>query len=95
MTSSTEPTKDSTSASESPLTKEAFLADVASVLRVAQQELTDSSDLFDHGLDSIGTMRLVDQWRSSGIDIRFFDLVDDSTVDGWWRVLEAKTTGTS
>ena len=93
MNSSTGPTSASTAASESPLSKESFLADIAAVLGVESQELAGGSDLIDHGLDSIGTMRLVDQWQGRGIDIRFFDLVDDSTVDGWWRVLEAKMTG--
>ncbi|MCD2157843.1 phosphopantetheine-binding protein [Rhodococcus cerastii] len=95
MNSSTDPATASSTASESRLSRESFLSDIASVLGIESEELSGGSDLIDLGLDSIGTMRLVDQWQARGIDIRFFDLVDDSTVDGWWRAIEAKMTGTT
>ncbi|MBN9792702.1 isochorismatase [Pseudonocardia sp. TMWB2A] len=95
MDSSTGPGTDSAATSSPAMSRESFLGDLAAVLGVETQELTGGSDLIDCGLDSIGTMRLVDQWQGRGIDVRFFDLVDDSTVDGWWHVLEAKMTATT
>ncbi|MDF0531177.1 phosphopantetheine-binding protein [Tsukamurella sp. 8F] len=81
---------DALDAAEFPLTRESVVADIAEVLGVERQAVTGGTDLIDHGLDSIRTMYLVEKWQALGVDIQFFDLVDDSTVDGWWRALEAK-----
>lgn len=49
---------------------------------------TDTDDLFDHGLDSLGLIRLVGRWREEGRDVTFEDLATAPTVSAWTALLE-------
>ncbi|GIG40584.1 non-ribosomal peptide synthetase [Cellulomonas phragmiteti] len=49
----------------------------------------DEDDLFDHGIDSLGLIRLVGRWRDEGHEVTFEDLAADATVTAWGRLLAA------
>ncbi|GAB3456744.1 non-ribosomal peptide synthetase [Streptomonospora sediminis] len=49
----------------------------------------DTDDLFEHGLDSLGLIRLVGAWREAGFDITFEDVSADPTAAAWSGLLAA------
>ncbi|MGW9556859.1 amino acid adenylation domain-containing protein [Nocardiopsis sp. NPDC055551] len=54
---------------------------------------TDTDDLFEHGLDSLGMIRLSGAWREDGFDVTFEDLSAVPTVAAWTALLhEARVT---
>lgn len=68
------------------------LTDLAAALDLTADEvagLTDESDLFELGLDSLTVIRLTGQWRRAGFEVSFADLVEDPTPAGWRRALMA------
>gem|GEM_PF-201552 len=48
------------------LSKKRVVSDIAELLDVAPEELTDDTNLLDAGLDSIRLMSLVEKWRTAG-----------------------------
>jgi aryl carrier-like protein len=75
------------------ITRERFLADVAGVLGVDQNELADIHDPFEAGLDSIRLMVLLEAWRDQGVSISFVELVERRDVDEWWKLIDQKLRG--
>ncbi|WP_235432206.1 condensation domain-containing protein, partial [Nocardiopsis sp. RV163] len=47
----------------------------------------DTDDLFEHGLDSLGLIRLVGAWREDGFDVTFEDLSANPTAAAWSALL--------
>ena len=47
----------------------------------------DTDDLFEHGLDSLGLIRLVGAWREGGFDVTFEELSADPTAAAWGALL--------
>ncbi|WP_028648006.1 non-ribosomal peptide synthetase [Nocardiopsis sp. CNT312] len=47
----------------------------------------DTDDLFDHGLDSLGLIRLVGHWREAGADVTFEELSRQPTAARWAALL--------
>jgi bifunctional isochorismate lyase/aryl carrier protein len=86
----TEPTTDSARTTAAPLTREAVEADIIDILDLDRATVTGDTDLLDHGLDSIRAMYLVDKWQAQGVDIQFLELAEESTINAWWRAVEAK-----
>ncbi|MFC4054926.1 phosphopantetheine-binding protein [Actinomadura syzygii] len=66
-----------------PLTPERIRADVADVLSVPQDEITDEVQLIDRGLDSIRLMTLIERWRAEGADVELAELAERPTVADW------------
>ncbi|TDD77936.1 phosphopantetheine-binding protein [Actinomadura rubrisoli] len=66
-----------------PLTPERIRADVADVLSVRADDLTDDARLTDQGLDSIRLMTLIERWRAEGVDVEIVDLAERPTVAQW------------
>ncbi len=63
------------------------------VARVLGAEgFADTDDLFDHGLDSLGLIRLVGHWREQGRDVTFEDLATAPTVAAWTALLAGAGT---
>ena len=46
-------------------------------------EIKDTDNLIESGLDSLHIMRLVSQWRKSGCNITFAELIEYSTLQQW------------
>ena len=60
---------------------------IAELLAVPADELDDETDLITAGLDSLQIMRLASKWRAQGADVSYADLVADTTMRAWRRVL--------
>ncbi|WP_223809093.1 non-ribosomal peptide synthetase [Nocardiopsis listeri] len=64
---------------------EAIREQVAEVL--GTRGFVDTDDLFEHGLDSLGMIRLSGAWRENGFDVTFADLSAVPTVAAWTALL--------
>ncbi|MFC7741254.1 phosphopantetheine-binding protein [Nocardiopsis composta] len=53
----------------------------------------DTDDLFEHGLDSLGLIRLLGAWRESGHDVTFEELAADPTPAAWSALLAERGSG--
>ncbi|MFD4467428.1 phosphopantetheine-binding protein [Rhodococcus sp. NPDC058505] len=71
------------------LTRDRVIADLAALLDLPADELTDEADLLDLGLDSVRLMSLVERWRSEGAVVDFVDLASDPQLGAWVEVLGA------
>ncbi|MEK5058976.1 isochorismatase [Paenibacillus sp. FSL H7-0326] len=60
---------------------------IANLMGIDKSELSDHEDLTLLGLDSIRIMTLVEEWRSSGMEITFVDLLDKPTIAEWSEML--------
>lgn len=49
--------------------------------------LTEDDNLLELGLDSMDLMRLVSQWRASGKDVTFTQLMENPTLRAWNQLL--------
>jgi aryl carrier-like protein len=65
-------------------------ADVAELLYQDSDEVTDTADLMQSGLDSIRILTLVERWRAAGARISFVELADAPTVAAWWALLSRR-----
>ncbi|MFE3194750.1 phosphopantetheine-binding protein [Nocardia sp. NPDC059240] len=70
-----------------PITFDRVRADIADELFLEAGELALDTDLFAAGLDSVRVLTLVERWRAAGCEIGFMDLLEQPTLDGWWRLL--------
>ncbi|EME20384.1 phosphopantetheine-binding protein [Rhodococcus triatomae] len=73
----------------STLTRDRMRTDLAAMLELPTDELTDESSLLDLGLDSVRLMSLVERWRSEGAVVDFVDLASDPRLGAWFEVLDA------
>ncbi|MCM3782688.1 isochorismatase family protein [Neobacillus mesonae] len=62
---------------------------IADIMGIDPSELNEEEDLTLLGLDSIRIMALVEEWRSSGLEITFVDLLDKPTIAEWSDMLTA------
>ncbi|GAB2547818.1 phosphopantetheine-binding protein [Nocardia heshunensis] len=70
-----------------PLTFDRVRSDIADELFLDPGELAPTADLFAAGLDSVRVLSLVERWRAAGCEIGFMDLLEQPTLDAWWRLL--------
>ncbi|MGW0044204.1 phosphopantetheine-binding protein [Rhodococcus sp. NPDC003348] len=66
-----------------------MVADLAALLDLPADELTEDANLLDLGLDSVRLMSLVERWRSEGAVIDFVDLASDPELGAWYEVVGA------
>lgn len=71
-------------------TRERIISDLAEVLDLPADELTEDVSLIDLGLDSVRLMSLVERWRFEGAAIDFVDLASDPQVGAWLEVMGAE-----
>ncbi|MFF2085763.1 phosphopantetheine-binding protein [Nocardia sp. NPDC058176] len=64
--------------------RETVIADIAAALGVEPGELTEDTNLFDAGLDSVRLMQLVEKWRSAGAPQADFVTLAADPVLGLW-----------
>jgi bifunctional isochorismate lyase/aryl carrier protein len=64
---------------------------VAELIDEQPSNIPNDENLVYLGLDSIRLMTLIEQWRRDGIDISFVDLAEDPTLEGVWKVIEARS----
>ncbi len=69
-------------------TFEAMRQQVAELLDLEAEELSDTDDLFDLGLDSIRLMSLVESWRQNGLEVNFIRLAEKGNLSAWWNLID-------
>lgn len=53
------------------------------------KDFTDQENLLELGLNSLMTMRLVNQWRKQGVKVPFGELMEHPTFEQWWKMLKS------
>ena len=69
------------------LDRDRLRVDVAEALGEPPEQISDTDDLLDRGLDSIRLMSLVERWRETGVEVGFIDLAEEPTLEAWSRLL--------
>jgi aryl carrier-like protein len=65
------------------LTEDVVRADVAELLHLLPDEVEDSENLFEFGLDSIRLLTLLERWREAGAEVSFVELAEQPTLSHW------------
>ena len=78
--------------SSSLFTLERVRDDIARVLQTDVEDIADTDNLIDHGLDSIRLMSLVQQWQADGAPVAFYQLAEYPEINHWLRLLRGEVT---
>lgn len=70
-----------------PQSKQQLRALVLPLLDDDADDLDDSENLIDYGLDSVRMMELAARWRQVHSDIDFVTLAKNPSINGWWSLL--------
>lgn len=62
-------------------------ANVAELLHLLPDEVLDSENLFEYGLDSIRLLSLLERWRDLGAEVSFVELAEEPTLERWFDLL--------
>ncbi|MGW0650383.1 salicylate synthase [Streptomyces umbrinus] len=62
--------------------------DVADLLGAAPEEMADDENLIMLGLSSLEVMTLASRWSSSGVVVRYTDLLEQPTISHWSSLME-------
>ncbi|GAC48406.1 phosphopantetheine-binding protein [Gordonia aichiensis] len=74
------------------LTRERIIADIAGILGVAEHEITDDTNVLDVGLDSVRLMSLIERWRAAGAhQADLVSMAADPVVGSWIRELTTES----
>ncbi|OYD21422.1 phosphopantetheine-binding protein [Oceanimonas baumannii] len=76
-----------------PLTLERMRLDIAAILGESPDQLENDDNLLDWGLDSMRIFNLSVEWNKTGLELRFADLAETPTLDGWWQQVQRQQSG--
>jgi aryl carrier-like protein len=63
--------------------------DIADALQIAPGEIDGDTNLVALGLDSVKMIAVSGLLRRHGLRVRFSQMVEDPTLEGWWRLAAA------
>lgn len=75
------------------LTMEQMRLDIAHLLGEAPEALENDDNLLDWGLDSMRIFNLSVEWNKTGLELRFADLAETPTLEGWWQQVQRQQRG--
>jgi bifunctional isochorismate lyase/aryl carrier protein len=75
------------------LTLDTVRTQLAERLFLEPTELSDDTDLFAEGLDSVTIVDLLEEWRGNGAEVSFADLAERPTLRAWWDLLARTAAG--
>lgn len=61
---------------------------LATLLQMTAQDLSDDDNLLYAGLDSVRLMHLLERWRRAGANLNFVELAEQPAINAWWALLE-------
>ena len=70
------------------LTLEQMRIDIARLVNEAPEELDHDDNLLDWGLDSMRIFNVSVEWNKTGLELRFADLAETPTLNGWWEIVQ-------
>lgn len=73
---------------ESGLTKDEIKRDVAEILHILPDDISDTENLQFIGLDSIRLISLIEKWQCTGISANFSDLAENMTIAHWCNITQ-------
>lgn len=76
--------------SRSLFTLDRVRGDIARVLQADAEDIADTDNLIDHGLDSIRLMSLVQRWQDDGAPVAFDQLAEYPEINHWLRLLRGE-----
>ena len=79
-----------TTSPASPLTLEQMRADIARMVHEQPEDIALDDNLMDLGLDSMRVLNLLVRWNESGIGLDFSEIAEQTTLQGWWSVVEQR-----
>lgn len=79
-----------TTETHTPLTLEQMRIDIARLVDEAPEELENDDNLLDWGLDSMRIFNISVQWNKTGIELRFAELAETPTLNGWWQIVQSQ-----
>jgi aryl carrier-like protein len=69
------------------LTSTAVRADVAELLHRPPDDVAETENLFESGLDSVRLLTLLERWRDAGAEVSFVELAEQPTLEHWLTLL--------
>jgi aryl carrier-like protein len=69
------------------LTSTAVRTDVAELLHRSPDDVAETENLFESGLDSVRLLTLLERWRDAGAEVSFVDLAEQPTLAHWLALL--------
>lgn len=73
-----------------PLTLEQLRVDIARILQADDDDLANTDNLIDHGLDSIRLMALTQRWQAAGARITFEQLAEYPEINHWFSLISRR-----
>lgn len=74
-------------------TIEQLRANIATMIETSPEQIGDTDNLLDLGLDSLRAMNLAMQWGDSGVPLDFTDIAEAPTLAELWALVTERQTG--
>lgn len=72
------------------MTRQDMRADLAKVLKIPADAISDDANLMDLGLDSMHVMDLLLRWQASGLRADFSRFFEAVTFEEWWQAAQVQ-----